>query len=66
MAAMRDAEKSSVPSAIGSLAPDEDKRLTLGISQGYHGSFSGAACLKDLDASTRIVAGNVEIGRAHV
>ncbi|MCH8839202.1 MAG: hypothetical protein IH831_00710 [Planctomycetes bacterium] len=59
MAAMRDAEKSSVQSAVGSLALDEDKRLTTGTSRGYHGSFGGAACLKDLDASTRIVAGNV-------
>ena len=59
MAAMRDTEKSSVQPAIGSLARDEDKRPTAGVLRGARGSFGRATCLRELDANTRIIAGNV-------
>jgi len=56
---MRDSEKSSTQAAIGSLTALEIKKLASGDLRGTSSSFGGGACLKDLGANTRIVAGNV-------
>ena len=59
MAAMRDPQKRPSQPAIASLASEQKKSLASGVPQSTHGSFGGAACLRTLDANTRVVAGNV-------
>ncbi len=56
---MRDSEKTSSQPAVEPIASEEKRSLASGTLRGSRGSFGGSACLRDLGANTRIVAGNV-------
>lgn len=56
---MRDSEKSALPPAIGSLSSDQARTRAVNLSGTLLDSKGNAACLRKLDANTRILAGNV-------
>ena len=53
---MRDPKKPPVRLADGLLNAGGDRRVGL---RGSHGSFGNAACLREIDPNTRVLAGNV-------